>query len=100
MLVVEVQRVGVHGQQREPHVVGLGDGAAGPVLVDVADGEVVVAAADVLAIAAGGDLLAAVHGFLVTSVRRCRGSRRAPARPAPGGPGPRRSPTPGRRGPR
>lgn len=34
---VEVQRLGVHGQRREQDVVGLGDGPAGPVLVDRAD---------------------------------------------------------------
>ena len=34
VLGVEVHRMGVHGEQREPGVVGLGDGAAGAVLVD------------------------------------------------------------------
>ncbi len=30
---VEMQRLGIHGHRREQHVVGLGDGAAGPVFV-------------------------------------------------------------------
>ncbi|WP_345402244.1 hypothetical protein [Nonomuraea salmonea] len=43
---VEVVLVGVHRQEREPGVVGLADGAAHGVLVDVPDGEVLVVAAD------------------------------------------------------
>jgi hypothetical protein len=56
VLLVEVQRVGVHGQQGEPDVVRLRDGAAGPVLVDVADREVLVSAPEALAIAPLPDL--------------------------------------------
>jgi hypothetical protein len=51
VLLVEMQRVGVHGQQREPDVVGLSDGAPGTVLVDIADREVLVVAPEALAIA-------------------------------------------------
>ena len=40
VLGVEVHLVGVHRQQREPGVVGLADGPAERVLVDVADVEV------------------------------------------------------------
>ncbi len=58
---IEMQRVLVHGQQREPDVVGLRDGAAGPVLVDVAHDEVIVGAADIGAKAAGGDFLGGAH---------------------------------------
>jgi hypothetical protein len=35
----------VHGQKREPGIVGLADGAAGQVLVDVAFGEILEIAA-------------------------------------------------------
>src|SRR5882757_251156 len=51
--VVEVKRVSVHRQQGEPNVVRLGDGATGPVLVDVAHFEVFVAATEALAITPG-----------------------------------------------
>jgi hypothetical protein len=40
VLRVEMQRVGVHGEQREPRVVGFADGAARAVFVNVADHEV------------------------------------------------------------
>ena len=55
VLGVEVHRVGVHRQQREPGVVGLADRAAGPVLVDVADLEVLVVAAEGFAVAVLAD---------------------------------------------
>ena len=55
VLLVEMQRVGVHGQEGEPDVVGLRDGAPGPVLVDIADREVLVIAPEALAIALGAD---------------------------------------------
>src|SRR6185436_15974611 len=42
---IEMQRMLVHRQQREPGVVGLADGAARAMLVDLADGEVLVVAA-------------------------------------------------------
>ena len=57
VLLVEVHRMRVHRQQREPGVVGLGDGAAGAVLVDVADLEILVVAAEGLAEAIGSDIL-------------------------------------------
>ena len=34
-VLVDVERVVVHGQHAEENVIGLGDGAAGPVLVDI-----------------------------------------------------------------
>src|SRR3546814_4929406 len=77
---IEMQRVRVHRQQREPDVVRFGDGAAGPVLVDVADLEVLEIATDLLAITIGADLSDPVnHAFL--SPRRPSRRRPAPARP-------------------
>ena len=87
---IEVQRMLVHGEQREPGVVGLGDGAAGPVLVDVADLEVLVVAAEALAPAARTDFacdrasaVASVHVYHAAccGLRR-RATRRRCARPA------------------
>src|SRR3546814_12904123 len=68
---IEMQRVRVHRQQREPDVVRFGDGAAGPVLVDVADLEVLEIATDLLAITIGADLSDPVnHAFLRSEERR------------------------------
>src|SRR5262245_51558045 len=52
-----MQWMRVHREEREPDVVGLGDGAPGTVLVDVADGEVLVVSADILPVAALADRL-------------------------------------------
>jgi methyl coenzyme M reductase subunit D len=40
VFVVEMERILVHGQKREPGVVRFGDTAPGPVLVNVADREI------------------------------------------------------------
>ncbi len=40
VVVVEVHLIGVHGQQREPGIVGFGDRASEGVLVDLAFGKV------------------------------------------------------------
>src|SRR5262249_60464294 len=45
VFVVEVDLVGVVGEQREPDIVRLGDRAAEPALIDVADGEILEVAA-------------------------------------------------------
>src|SRR5262245_23409931 len=60
VLLVEVQRVGVHRQEREPDVVGLRDRATWAVLVHVADREVLVIAAEGFPVAFFPDLL---HGL-------------------------------------
>src|SRR5262245_30090866 len=60
---IEMQGMLVHCEQREPDVVGLRDGAAGAVLVDVTDDELVVGAAGLLAEAAGRDLLGSGHAI-------------------------------------
>src|SRR5260221_11984240 len=56
-----MQRMLVHGQQREPGVLGLGDRTAGSMLVDVADREVLEIAAEPLAIALLADLVRVLH---------------------------------------
>jgi hypothetical protein len=38
-MLINVQRVLVHRHQAEPGVVVLGDGASGPMFVNIADGE-------------------------------------------------------------
>src|SRR2546421_2797636 len=61
ILLVEVERVLVHGEQREPGVVGLRDGASRPMLVDVADREVLIIAPEALAVASLAHLLRRCH---------------------------------------
>src|SRR6476620_3651916 len=64
---VGVQRVVVHRDHAEQVVVGLGDGLAGPVLVDVADLEVLEVAAETGL--AGIELAAAHSGYLASMPR-------------------------------
>ena len=74
VFLVEVQGVGVHGQQGEPAIVRLRDSAAGAVLVDVADLEVLVIAAEAFAIAVFADFFGRVaHGavFPRAGAMRC-----------------------------
>src|SRR5436190_4066309 len=61
ILLVEVKRVLVHGEQGKPGVVGLRDGASRPMLVDVADREVLIIAPEALAIASLAYLLRRRH---------------------------------------
>ena len=52
---VEVQRMGVHGQQGEPGVVGVRDGPAGAVFVDVTSLEILEVAAEGFAVSLGAE---------------------------------------------
>jgi hypothetical protein len=52
---IEMQRMLVHSEQREPGIVRFADGASRPVLVDVAGGEILEIAAVALAIAVRAD---------------------------------------------
>src|SRR4051794_36021485 len=54
--MIEVQRMLVHGHQREPGIVGFADRAAGTVLVDVAHVKVLEIAPEALAITLRADL--------------------------------------------
>src|SRR5262249_53736182 len=63
VLDIEVRRIGIAGQQGEPGVVGLRDGAAQPVTIDVADREVLVEAS----LPAGLDR----HGAPGREIRAC-----------------------------
>src|SRR5262245_66136054 len=65
----------VHGEQREPDVICLRNGAAGAMLIDVANLEILVGAAGILADAAGGDFLAAGHVVFLRS--RATNSRKS-----------------------
>ena len=58
---VEVQRVRVHRQQREPSVIGFADGAARAVFVDIANDEVFVVATEGLPIALRAHLFDVLH---------------------------------------
>src|ERR1700730_18594960 len=64
VLLVEMQGMGVHRQQREPRIVALGNGAAGTVFVDIADGEIVVIPAETFAVALWTDCLVTLHHSL------------------------------------
>src|SRR5262249_45470565 len=54
---VAMHRMRVHGHQGELNIVGLGDGAARPMLVDVPDGKILQIAPVGRAVALGGDRL-------------------------------------------
>src|SRR5581483_3265934 len=80
---VEVEWVLVHGQQGEPGVVGLADGAPGPVLVDVTHREVLVGASEALAVAPLAHLLCRSDHAPFSNVIPPRGYT-SRCRPAPG----------------
>src|SRR5258707_6691551 len=66
---IDVQRMLVHGEEREPGVVGLAERAARPVLVDVADLELLVIAPRRFAIALWSHFLCAAYHKRISSMK-------------------------------
>lgn len=56
-----MHRVGIHGQQRKPDVVGFRDRATGPMFVNITNIEVLKIPPEMFAISIGSDLLDVLH---------------------------------------